>query len=84
MEGGVTVTELEVIGVVPDVRASLQDVPGPTMYRSYRQGSATPSTVVVRTAGNPASLLLPMLRALRDLDASVPIITATTLRQRVA
>jgi ABC-type antimicrobial peptide transport system permease subunit len=77
-------TELEVIGLVPDVRTSLQDPPGPLIYRSYRQGSATPSTVIVRTAGNPASLLPPLQRAVRDLDASVPIIAATTLNQRVA
>jgi len=83
-ESGFTVTELEVIGVVPDVRTSLQDPPGPLIYRSYRQGSATPSTVLVRTAADPASLLLPMQRAVRDLDASVPIIAATTLSQRVS
>lgn len=83
-EGSATLTELEIIGVVPDVRTSLLDPPGPLIYRSYRQGSVSPSTVLVRTAGNPASLLLPVQRALRDLDASVPIITATTLSQRVA
>ena len=83
-DGSVTVTEFEVIGVVPDVRTSLLDTPGPLIYRSYRQGSATPSTVLVRTAGNPANLLLPIQRAVRDLDASVPIMTATTLSKRVA
>jgi predicted permease len=82
--GSSVMTELEVIGLVPDVRTSLQDPPGPLIYRSYRQGSATPSTVIVRTAGNPASLLPPLQRAVRDLDASVPIIAATTLNQRVA
>jgi predicted permease len=84
MEAGATMTELEVIGVVPDVRTSLQDAPGPLIYRSYRQGTAAPSTVLVRAAGDPASLLLPMQRAVRGLDASVPIITATTLSERVA
>jgi putative ABC transport system permease protein len=83
-DGGAAATELEVIGVVPDVRTSLQDPPGPLMYRSYRQGPATPSTVLVRTAGDPASLLLPMRRAVREVDESVPIITATTLSERVA
>jgi putative ABC transport system permease protein len=82
-EGSAIVTEFEVIGVVPDVHTSLLDAPGPLIYRSYRQGSATPSTVVVRTAGNPANLLLPMQQAVRDLDALVPIMTATTLSQRV-
>jgi putative ABC transport system permease protein len=84
MEGRPTVTELEVIGVVPDVRTSLQEPPDPLIYRSFRQGLVTPSTVLVRTAGNPASLLLPVQRALRDLDASVPIITAATLSERLA
>jgi putative ABC transport system permease protein len=84
VEGGVAVTELEVIGVVPDVRTSLQDAQVPLIYRSWRQGSATPSTVIVRTAGNPASVLVPLQRVVRDLDASVPIVTASTLSQRVA
>jgi hypothetical protein len=84
VEGSATMTELEVIGVVPDVRTSLQEPPGPLVYRPYRQGPAPPSTVLVRAAGHPASFLLPMQRAIRDLDASVPIITATTLSQRVA
>jgi predicted permease len=83
VEGGVALTELEVIGVVPDVRTSLQDPPGPLIYRSYRQGSVPPSTVLVRTAGNPANLVLPLQRAVRELDASVPVIRAATLSQRV-
>jgi len=84
VEGSLTVTELEVIGVVPDVRTSLKDPPGPLVYRSRSQGSAAPSTVLVRTAGDPASLLLPLQRAVRDLDATVPIIETATLSQRVA
>jgi len=83
VEGSVALTELEVIGVVPDVRTSLQDPPGPLIYRSYRQGSVPPSTVLVRTAGNPANLVLPLQQAVRELDASVPVIRAATLRQRV-
>jgi predicted permease len=83
VEGSVGVTELEVIGVVPDVRTSLQEPPGPMIYRSFLQGAATPSTVLVRTSGDPASLVLPLQWAVRDLDASIPIIRATTLSQRV-
>jgi putative ABC transport system permease protein len=72
-------TELEIVGVVPDVRTSLLDPPGPLFYRASRQGAPAPSTVVVRTAGDPATLLPAMQRVLRDLDATVPVTKATTV-----
>jgi putative ABC transport system permease protein len=83
-DGGVAATDFEVIGVVPDMRTSLLDPPGPLMYRSWRQGPAIPSTILVRTRADPASLLRPMRQAVRELDDVVPIVTATTLSEQVA
>jgi len=82
-EGGVATTELEIVGVVPDVRVSLQDAPGPLIYRAYRQGSAIPSTVVVRTKGDPTSVVPRLQQAVQELDAAVPIIGATTVTRKV-
>ena len=77
-------TELEIVGVVPDVRTSLLDPPGPLLYRASRQGAPAPSTVVVRTEGDPTILLPAMQRAVRDLDASVPVVMATTVDRALA
>ncbi len=83
-DSDVSATDFEIVGVVPDVRTSLADPPGPLMYRAYRQGPASPTTVLVRTKGDPASLLRPMRDAVRELDEAVPVISATTLSKQVA
>jgi predicted permease len=80
-----TGTDAEVIGVVPDTRRSLTEESWPQFYRSFSQGpmSMSTSTVIVRTAVDPTSLLQPMQRVLRDLDVGLPG-TATTLTQHVS
>ncbi len=45
---------------------------------------AITSTVLVRTTADPASLLRPMLQAVRDLDDALPVITAKTMTQHVS
>ncbi len=74
----------EVVGVVADVRLSLQDAPEPLVYRARAQGTAPLSTVVVRTSGDPAALVGPLRQAVRELDPAVPIVEAATLRGRLA
>jgi predicted permease len=75
--------EVEVIGIVPDVRTSPLEGPDPRFYRSVVQAGGPMSTVIVRTSLDPASLLQPMQRALYELDASLPVIGTGTLAQYV-
>lgn len=78
-----TGTEAAVIGVVPDTRRSLTEESWPLFYRSFGQAPTQTSTVIVRTAVDPSSLLQSMQRVLRDLDMGLPG-TATTLTQHVS
>jgi putative ABC transport system permease protein len=66
---------LTVIGVVGDLRASsLESLPQPTVYVSYRQRpQATAHLAVVLRSSIEASALIPTVRQLvRDLDPGVP------------
>ncbi|HEY2914067.1 MAG TPA: ABC transporter permease [Candidatus Angelobacter sp.] len=66
---------LTVIGVVGDVReSSLEKPPRPTIYVNYRQRpqSTYHFSAVVRTAGDPASVIASARKIVRDLDPDVP------------
>jgi hypothetical protein len=71
---------LTVIGVVGDVRErSLEKPPRPTIYVNYRQRpQATYNfSAVVRTAGDPASVIASARKIVRDLDPDVPPSTSS-------
>lgn len=71
---------LTVIGVVGDVReASLETPPRPTIYVNYRQRPQATYhfSAVVRTAGDPASVILSARKIVRDLDPDVPPSTSS-------
>jgi ABC-type antimicrobial peptide transport system permease subunit len=71
---------LTVIGVVGDVReASLEKPPRPTIYVNYRQRPQATYrfSAVVRTAGDPASLIASARKIVRDLDPDVPPSTSS-------
>ena len=66
---------LTVIGVVGDVReASLEKPPRPTIYVNYRQRPQATYrfSAVVRTAGDPASVITSARKIIRDLDPDIP------------
>lgn len=66
---------LTVIGVVGDVRErSLETPPRPTIYVNYRQRPQATShfSAVVRTAGDPASVISSARKIVHDLDPDVP------------
>jgi len=66
--------EMEVLGVVGDVRlGGVEDGSNPTMYWPQAITSRFTSTLVVRTAGDPASLTPQLREAVGRLDANVPI-----------
>jgi putative ABC transport system permease protein len=71
---------LTVIGVVGDVReASLEKAPRPTIYVNYRQRpqATYQFSAVVRTAGDPASVIASARKIVRDLDPDVPPSTSS-------
>lgn len=71
---------LTVIGVVGDVReASLETPPRPTIYVNYRQRPQATYhfSAVVRTAGDPASVIASAQKIVRDLDPDVPPSTSS-------
>lgn len=78
-------TEVEVVGVVQDTRThiSLDEPPGPLFYRSITQSESPAPTIMAHTLLDAASLAGAMQRELRALDPQVPVISATTMRQRV-
>ena len=71
---------LTVIGVVGDVReASLETPPRPTIYVNYRQRPQATYhfSAVVRTAGDPASVIASARKIVRELDPDVPPSTSS-------
>jgi predicted permease len=75
---------IRVIGVVKDTRQiSLEQVPQPTIYLPRVTDAAYGMCVVVRTSGDPLSLV-PVIRAsMRSIDPGLPIEDIQTLAQRV-
>jgi predicted permease len=75
----------EVVGVVADVKvAELQEPPTPLMYFSTEQTGAGAFAVVVRTQGDPATLLNALPSALRSVRASLPVTRIDVLETHVA
>jgi putative ABC transport system permease protein len=71
---------LTIIGVVGDVRErSLEKPPRPTIYVNYRQRpQATYNfSAVVRTAGDPATVIASARKIVRELDPDVPPSTSS-------
>ena len=71
---------LEVIGIVADVRnGAAQQRPEPMAYGSARRDPWT-DVLLVRTAGDPLSLVQPIQRAVTGLDAMLPLHQPLALR----
>jgi putative ABC transport system permease protein len=71
---------LTVIGVVGDVREkSLEKPPRPTIYVNYRQRPQKTSSfsAVMRTKGDPASVIASAQKIVRELDPDVPPSTSS-------
>jgi ABC-type antimicrobial peptide transport system permease subunit len=71
---------LTIIGVVGDVRErSLEKPPRPTVYVNYRQRpqATYQFSTVVRTAGDPASVIASARKIMLDLDPDVPPSTSS-------
>ena len=76
----------EIIGVIRDTKYdSVRDAAPPTMYTPFRGGftSARSLTVMVRTAGDPASLTETVRTAMQQIDPDVPMTGVTTQSDQV-
>jgi predicted permease len=77
---------IEVVGVVRDTGTAdllndLTDPTPPVFYRSYIQWDVAPTTVLASTSLDAAGLVGAMQRELREVNATLPIISAKTMRQ---
>ena len=84
-QGRVTGPLVTVVGVVGDARpgAVERDAP-PVIYRPYEQWSSGSMTLLVRSAGDPASLAPAVRTVVRGMDANLPILSLRTMREVVA
>jgi ABC-type antimicrobial peptide transport system permease subunit len=79
---------MEVIGVVRDTGTGkldddVLDPIAPPFYTSYTQETALPTTVIARTRGDAAALLVAMQRELRAIDDTLPVTTAKTMAENL-
>ncbi len=74
---------LEVIGVVGDIRTSLQKDPNMTVYVPYWRLSRNDFALVVRTAMDPGAAVAPVRAILRRLDSQLVPPRARSLGQIV-
>jgi predicted permease len=70
----------EVVGVAKTARYTfIAEDPTPYIYLPYAQQPASRMTVLVETAGDPASIAAPLRDVVRSIDVNVPIYNARTL-----
>jgi putative ABC transport system permease protein len=74
----------EVIGVVGDMKYFAHDAPpSPEMFVPHAQVPVNDMTVVMRTRGDPAAVMGLIARAVRAMDAQVPLGRVSTMTQLV-
>jgi putative ABC transport system permease protein len=72
----------EIVGVVRDVKyEGLDDAPSSLVYIPHRQDSWGSLTMVVRTAGDPATITNTVRQAFRAVDKETPISNVQTLQK---
>jgi putative ABC transport system permease protein len=73
-----------IVGVVGDVRdLGLGAPPRPDVYVLFTQSPSAAMSLVLRAAGNPATVVAPARAVIRTLDPDVPVSNVATLRQLV-
>lgn len=74
---------MQVVGVVGDVKDSLEGEAEPLLYVPYRQllGELQPAMLAIRTSGDPLSLVETVRREASALDSGMIINNITTLDQ---
>jgi predicted permease len=79
-----TTNQLEVVGVLKDAKYnSVRDPAPPTMYVPYHQARAGNAVMEVRTAGEPGSVTSAVREAVRQVDATMPMMDVSTQLEQV-
>jgi putative ABC transport system permease protein len=77
--------ERRVVGVVGEIVSTAFDPsPDPTTYIPFAQAPQASSVLVIRTSGDPLSLVAPVNGQLRNIDASVPAYDVRSLEQVIS
>jgi putative ABC transport system permease protein len=74
-------TEVEIVGIVPDLRFDHATAPEPSIYVSDRQRPRGASFFVVRTSGDAASLVPAVRQVFAELDPDVEPRAVATMEQ---
>jgi len=70
----------EIVGVVGDTKPSLDEEAGSQMYVPYAQDANwTGMSLVIRTKGNPASLVGAVRNEIRSLDKGIPVFNVKSM-----
>ena len=69
----------EIVGIVGDARQKLASAPEPTMYFPIFRGTVRFASLLVRAAGDPNLLSLPVQKEMRGLDPDLPAVTVRTM-----
>ncbi|HEV8337150.1 MAG TPA: ABC transporter permease [Candidatus Polarisedimenticolia bacterium] len=79
---GKSSVEREIVGIVGDVRLDgLETVNAETFYLSANQRTISSLAVVIRTAGEPRSLMGAVRRRMRDIDPDQPVANLRTMEE---
>jgi len=82
--GGSHYPWLTVVGVTTDVRHyGLDEEMRPGVYQPYQSARNQTMTIVLRSAGDPSSLVGPARDAMRRRDASIPLYRTATMVERM-
>jgi predicted permease len=77
-------SKIEIVGIVRDAKyESVRDAADPTMYVPYRQSPRETTTFEVRTAGNPLAAIPSIRQAVREVDATLPMMNVSTQLEEV-
>lgn len=73
----------EIVGVIKDTKYSSLREPAPTTLYRVLPGNSSAATVVVRTVGNPSSLIETVRAAVRQVDPELPLTGMTTQTDQI-
>ncbi len=75
----------EIVGVVGDIKMSLDAAPGQQMYVPYAQDSGWNGlSLVIRTNGDPTNIAGAMRNEMRSLDKGIPVFNVRTMNDVLA
>jgi predicted permease len=74
-------TGLQIVGVVADTLEDVSASPVPAIYYPFYSGSERSGTLVVRVRHDPASMALPVQKAIAGVDPQVAVANVLTMDQ---